>query len=220
MSWDCAGSFVTEQGSREIEDRRDWLSLQLYRLSNPCPFLDLCHLSPSDLGPVCHDRTDAGTVSSLILSLLYSLLQLARSSSRALIKWHPQNVPHLGHHISIYFYSETPVFLLFLLFLCSAAQPRCCNTFMRASMCPSNLCRECVFWYLQPQAVFRSPLLLDVLNRAFVFFLFTAGWFCLRHHMCEMLSLSACWGAFCRNLVCFAASDVVLHRYTSHKKEQ
>lgn len=30
---------------------------------NPCPFLDLCQLSSPDLGPVCHDREDAGTVS-------------------------------------------------------------------------------------------------------------------------------------------------------------
>lgn len=41
------------------EDHRESKSTQL---SNPCPFMDLCQLSSPDLGPVCHDREDAGTV--------------------------------------------------------------------------------------------------------------------------------------------------------------
>lgn len=100
-----------------------------YQLSNPCLFLDLCQLSSPELGPVCHDREDAGTVSGP-QAPPFALPKLVRSSSQALIKGLPHNFTRLGHKTSIYFYFETPDFLLFLLFLYSRSQPCYCNTFM------------------------------------------------------------------------------------------
>lgn len=110
-------------------------------------FLDLCQLSPPELGPVCHDREDAGTVRGLRLCLFYSLPKLVCSPSQALIKHHPQSFTRFGLKTSIYFYFETQVILLFLLFLYSRSQPCNCNTFMCVSMY-SSICHECVFCIL------------------------------------------------------------------------
>lgn len=61
----------------------EWVNTtQLYNFSNPCPVLD-----PTELGPICHDREDAGTVSCLSKASAQAFLKLRSAEIRALSPW-------------------------------------------------------------------------------------------------------------------------------------
>lgn len=147
------------------EDGRESVSAQL---SKPCSLLDLCQLSSPDLGPVCHDREDAGTVSDPQTASCARRSNIVCSSSQALIRGHRRTLTHLRHKISVCFYFETPVSLLFLQFFCVPDHNSATATLICAFPCVS-LCRWCVFLCHAAVTSYRNLMLLNLLSSLCVF---------------------------------------------------